>query len=132
MPPHLEESINQVQLEKGTYEQMVIHLEKEIELKCLEAPDELQINQVSHKTSNKTAGRPKPTCYHCKKPGNYRNQCRLIKRQKEKLKTLKIILAIKTVAFITLSQITIQTPKTTTTTKTVTELKKAKNCLSYL
>ena len=27
--------------------------------------------------------RPKPKCHHCKKPGHYRNQCRLLKRQKK-------------------------------------------------
>ena len=44
MPHHLKKSINQVHLENGTYEQIVSHLEKELELNSLEAPDELQIN----------------------------------------------------------------------------------------
>ena len=37
MPPHLKESINQAHLEKGTYEQIVTHLEREVELNGLEA-----------------------------------------------------------------------------------------------
>ena len=41
MPPHLEKSINQTYLETHTYEQIVIHLERELELNILEAPDEL-------------------------------------------------------------------------------------------
>ena len=49
----------------------------------LEAPDELQINTVSHNTVNTNTDRPKPTCHLCKKPGHYRNKCRLLKRQKE-------------------------------------------------
>ena len=42
MPPHLKNSINQAHLENGTNEQIVTHLEKELELNGLEAPDELQ------------------------------------------------------------------------------------------
>ena len=52
MPPHLKKSINQDHLENGTYEQIETHLEKELELNCLEAPDELQTNSVSHNTVN--------------------------------------------------------------------------------
>ena len=47
MPPHLKKSNNQAHLENGTYEQIVTHLEKELELNGLEAPDELPINNVS-------------------------------------------------------------------------------------
>ena len=83
MPPHLKKSINQAHLEKGTYEQIVTHLEKELELNGLEAPDELQINTVSQNTVNANADRTKPTCQYCKKPGHYKNQCRLLKKQRE-------------------------------------------------
>ena len=40
MPPHLTKSINQAHLENGTYEQIVTHLEKELELNSLEYPVE--------------------------------------------------------------------------------------------
>ena len=36
MPPHLKRSINQAYLENGTYEQIVRHLEREIELNGVE------------------------------------------------------------------------------------------------
>ena len=49
----------------------------------MEAPDELQINTVSHNTANANADRPKPTCHQCKKPGHHRNQCQLLKKQRE-------------------------------------------------
>ena len=49
MPPHLKKSINQAHLENGTYEQIVTHLEKELELNSLEYPDETQMNTVTHK-----------------------------------------------------------------------------------
>ena len=83
VPPHLEKSINQAHLENGTYEQNVTHLERELELNGLEAPDELQINIVSHNTVNANADRTKPTCHYCKKRGHYKNQCRLLKKQRE-------------------------------------------------
>ena len=83
MPPHLKKSINQAHLENGTYEQIVTHLERELELNGLEAPDELPINNVSKQPTNTNAERPKPKCHHCKKPGHYGNQCRLLKKQQE-------------------------------------------------
>ena len=49
MPPHLKKSINQAHLKNGKYEQIVIHLERELELNSLEYPDETQMNTVTHK-----------------------------------------------------------------------------------
>ena len=49
MPPHLRKSINQTHLENGTYEQIVTHLERELELNSLEYPGETQMNNVTHK-----------------------------------------------------------------------------------
>ena len=49
MPPHLKKSINQAHLENGTYEMIVTHFEKELELKSLEHPDETQMNTVTHR-----------------------------------------------------------------------------------
>ena len=83
MPPNLKKLINQAHLENGTYEQIVTHLEREIELNGLEAPDELPINNVSQQPTNTKTDTPKPTCHHCKKPGHYRNQCRLLRKERE-------------------------------------------------
>ena len=63
MPPHLKKSMNQAHLENGTYEQIVTHLERELELNGLEAPDEHQMNTVSHNTVHANADRTKPTCH---------------------------------------------------------------------
>ena len=48
MPPQLKKSIHQAHLENGSYEQIVTHLEKELELNSLEYPDETQMNTVTH------------------------------------------------------------------------------------
>ena len=83
MPPHLKKTINQAHLENGTYEQIVSHLKKELELNGLEAPDEMQLNAVMQQDTQQNTGKPKPTCHHCKKPGHYRNQCHQLKREKD-------------------------------------------------
>ena len=49
MPPHLKKSIKQAHLENGTYEQIVSHLERELELNGLESPDETQMNTVTYR-----------------------------------------------------------------------------------
>ena len=83
MPPHLKKSINQALLENGTYEQIVSHLERELELNGLEAPDEMPINTVTQQAPPQNSNKPRPTCHHCKKPGHYQNQCRQLKREKD-------------------------------------------------
>ena len=85
MPPHLKKTINQAHLENGTYEQIVSHLERELELNGLEAPDEMQLNTVMQQDTQQNSEKPKPTCHHCKKPGHYRNQCRQLKREKDQV-----------------------------------------------
>ena len=85
MPPHLKKSINQAHLEHGTYEQIVSHLERELELNGLEAPDEMQLNTVMQQDTQQNCEKPKPTCHHCKKPGHYRNQCCQLKREKDQV-----------------------------------------------
>ena len=76
MPPHLKQSKHRAHLESGPNKQIVRHLEKEIELIDLRAPDGLQY------LTNTNADRSKLTCNHCKKPGHYSNQSRLFKKQK--------------------------------------------------
>ena len=102
----------------GTYEQIVTHLEREIELNGLEAPDELQINTVSHHATNTNADRPKQTRYHCRIPGHCRNWCCFRKKQKEQSEDTHNNPRNRN--SITLSQTTIQTRILTTTTKLVT------------
>ena len=49
MHPHLKKSINQAHLENGTCEQIVTHLERELELNSLEYPDETRMNTVMYR-----------------------------------------------------------------------------------
>ena len=122
MPTHLKKSKHQAHLENGTYEQIVTHLERELQPNSLEDPDELQIYTLSHNTTNTNADRHKPTFHHCKKPGHYRNQFRLWKKQQEQTEKTQNTPGNKKVTLKNLTQTT-STIFTTTTTKTVTELK---------
>ena len=83
LPPHLRKSINQAHLENRTYEKIVRHLERDLELNFVEAPEDLQINTGAQQDTEQKPEKPKPTCHHCKKPGHYRNQCRQLKRGKD-------------------------------------------------
>ena len=70
-------------MENGKYEQIVSHLERELELNGLEAPDDMPMNTVTQQAPQQNAEQPKPTCHHCKKPGKNQNQCRQLKREKK-------------------------------------------------
>ena len=59
------------------------HLERELELNGLEAPNEMPINTVTQQAPQQNSNKPRPTCHHCKKPGHYQNQCRQLKREKD-------------------------------------------------
>ena len=47
MLPHLKKVKNRAHLDNGTYEQIVSHLEKDLELNGLEARDVLQVNTMT-------------------------------------------------------------------------------------
>ena len=59
------------------------HLERELELNGMEAPDELQLNTVTQQGPQQNSNKHKPTCHHCEKPGHHQNQCRQLKREKD-------------------------------------------------
>ena len=82
MPPHLKKSINQAHLENGTYEQIVLFFERELELNGLEAPDEMRMNTVTQQAPQQNSNKPRATCHLCKKPSHYQNQYRQLKREK--------------------------------------------------
>ena len=106
MPPHLKKSINQTYLQNGTYDQIVRHLEREMELIGLEADEPLVKTQMTAvkqqtntqnsksvtqntKTKTKTPNTvPNNTlqnnqCRYCKEEGHMAKECpKLAKRQK--------------------------------------------------
>ena len=94
MPPHLKKSTNQTRLENGTYEQIVSHLERELELNGLEAPDEMQLNTVMQQDAQQNSEKPKPTCHHCKSQATIEISAVNSNERKTKSKTIQIVLQI--------------------------------------
>ena len=105
MPPHLKKSINQAYLENGTYDQIVKHLEREMELNGLEADEPLvktqmtvtkkeQTTEKTNKKQNDKAKKQTPKtvpdktlkndqCRYCKETGHMMTDCpKLAKRRK--------------------------------------------------
>ena len=105
MPPHLKKSINQAYLENGSYEQIVKHLEREMELNGLEADEpsvktQMTVTKKGQKTDKPTKKQnenpktqtpktvPNKTlkndqCRYCKEAGHMMADCpKLAKRRK--------------------------------------------------
>ena len=89
LPPKLKRSVNMARLENGTYEEIVAHLERELELNALEESDDLPIATMdSASTSNRSllsAGidtNKEAQCAYCK--GDWPFLQKLSKVEKEK------------------------------------------------
>ena len=105
MPPYLKKSINQAYLENGTYDQIVKHLEREMELNGLEADEPLvktqmtatkkeQNTEKTNKKPNEKTKKQTPKtvpdktlknnqCRYCKEAGHMMADCpKLAKRRK--------------------------------------------------
>ena len=87
---HLKKSSNQAHLEEGNYEQIVLNLEKELEINALKVAKERQINTVTQQATKPNPEKPTLACRLCKKPGLCRNQCRQLKKEKDQNNTKNI------------------------------------------
>ena len=54
LPPKLKRSVNMARLENGTYEEIVAHLERELELNALEESDDLPMATMASASINKS------------------------------------------------------------------------------
>ena len=79
LPPHLKRSLNLAYLENGTYDQIVAHLESELELSGLENDGELTIptmTAVPPNDSQQNTEQAKIVRHYCIKPGHVIRDCR--------------------------------------------------------
>ena len=86
LPPHLKRSLNLAYLENGTYDQIVAHLEKELELSGLENDGELTIatmTAVPPNDNQQNTEQTKIVCHYCKKPGHVIRDCRKRMRKEQ-------------------------------------------------
>ena len=83
MPTHLKRVLNQARLETESYDMMVQHLEKEMELNGLFAPIETNITGVHQIEVHETQPAPNPSkpsgpCYGCGQSGHIVKNCRKV------------------------------------------------------
>ena len=95
LPPKLKRSVNLAYLENGTSEQIIKHLEREMELNAIENDPDRQMTTVPIPTKTSTPkssrqsspSKDKPattlTCHYCKKPGHLKAECLKLKRVQE-------------------------------------------------
>ena len=90
LPPKLKQSVNMARLENGTYEEIVAHLERELELNALEESDDLPMATMasasttnSNLLSNGINTNKDAQCYFCKASGHFNKSCPKFKKTKE-------------------------------------------------
>ena len=120
MPRHRKKSLNQAHLENDTYEQIVTHLERELELDGLEARDGLKWKTKSYfATKNPKSQNPLATTVKYK--GITKTKAFSWKTKKNKVRTHKTIQETTTVHPQTV------TPPPITTITTTTTIQKTEN-----
>ena len=87
LPPLLKRSLTLAYLEKATYDQIVAHLERELELSGSENDGELSIPTmiaVPPNENQQNTEQTKIVCHYCKKPGHVVRDCRERIREEQK------------------------------------------------
>ena len=89
LPPKLKQLVNEARLENGSYDEIVAHLERELEFNAFEESDDLPIATMTSSTSkNKTplsTGQMTGiTCNYCKEKGHMVKDYEKLKTKKEK------------------------------------------------
>ena len=87
LPPLLKRSLNLAYLENGTYDQIVAHLERGLELSGLENDGELTIPTmiaIPPNENQQNTEQTKIVCHYCKKPGHVVRDCRKRIRKEQK------------------------------------------------
>ena len=93
MPNHVKKRINRAYLEDKSYNDMVLHLDREMRLDSLGTPDEVTLVPLNtiepaqpqtevQQTGNRTQNTKKGYCFYCSKFGNFKAECRKTRRDK--------------------------------------------------
>ena len=86
LPPHLKRSLNLAYLENGTYDQIVAHLGRELELSALQNDGELTLptmTAVPPNDNQQNTEQTKIVWHYCKKPGHVIRDCRKRMRKEQ-------------------------------------------------
>ena len=86
MPDHVKKVLNRAYLEDRPYNDIVLHLEREMRLNGLRAPDEttlVPLNTVDAAVADdKKEQQQRGYCFHCGKYGHYKAQCRRLHKDR--------------------------------------------------
>ena len=88
LPPKLKRSVNMARLENGTYEEIVAHIERELELNALEESDDLPMATMASASTNQSNLLSNgintikdAQCSYCKATGHYYKSCPKLKKE---------------------------------------------------
>ena len=89
LPQKIKRSVNMASLENSSYDEIVAHLETELELNALEESDNLPMATMTSsssktKTPLSTGQMSDITCNYCKEKGHMVKDCEKLKKKKEK------------------------------------------------
>ena len=89
LQPKLKRSVNMARLENGSYDEIVAHLERELELNALEESDDLPMATMTSSSAKpkaplSTGQMSDITCNYCKEKGHMVKDCEKFKKKKEK------------------------------------------------
>ena len=89
LPPKLKRSVNMARLENGSYNEIVAHLERELELNALVESDDLPMASMTSsltktKTVSSNAQMSDITCNYCKEKGHNVKDCEKLEKKKDK------------------------------------------------
>ena len=86
MPDHVQKIPNRAYLEDKPYNEIVLHLEREMRLNGLGTPDDITLVPLNNvvPTSNTPHNKENTQgfCFYCSGYGHYKAQCRKLKRDK--------------------------------------------------
>ena len=84
LPPKLKRSVNMARLENGSYDEIVAHLERELELNALEESDDLPMATMTSSSTKPKTPLSDITCNYCKEKSHMVKDWEKLKKKKEK------------------------------------------------